>query len=191
MTSLNRYPLNRVPPGFTMVELITATAIMGLLISMVWGGLITVMESNQKKAAELDRKHELNRAADFIADDIRAGSKVAIDVTLLGGPNQGLFEIRSEDDTPLVAYYVTPKGTSDWKGPYVLRRKLPSKKTQALVDGISNSLSLECLSDLGVTKRKGGVRVTLLSDKTLKICLVGHLGDENLLSVSRQVNVRN
>lgn len=177
--------------GFTLVELMTATAVMGVIVSMVWGGLVSLMETNQTKTTELNRKHELNRAADFLADDIRAGTTVSIDVTM-PGPNQGLFEVRNEDGAPIVAYYVAPKGSSSWKGPYVLKRKeIGMNKTQALVDGISDSLSLECLSDVGVTKRKAGVRVTIQNQKHLKICLVGHLGNNNLLSVVRQANVRN
>ena len=158
---------------------------------MVWRGLISLMESNQAKTTELDRKHELNRAADFIADDIRDGTTVSNDVTL-SGPNQGLFEIRNKDGAPIVAYYVAPKGNTPWKGPYVLKRKeLGMTYSQTLVDGISDSLSLECLSDVGITKRKAGVRITIQNQKHLKICLVGHLGNNNLLSVVRQVNVRN
>ena len=190
---LKVHPLRgpRKHEAFTLIELITATAILGVVLSTVWAGLITLLEANRDKVAELNRKHELNRAADFIADDIRSGGTVATDVTMVGGPNQGLFEIRDDSGVPTIAYYVTPKGNSQWQGPYVLRRKLNTKRTQALVDGISNDLSLECLTGTGNTKRKGGVRVSLLSEKTLKICLVGHLGENNLISVLRQVHVRN
>lgn len=176
-------------PGFTLVELITATAIMGILVAMVGGGLVSVMESNRRKEAELDRKHELNRAADFIADDVLAGEKVSTTVTI-GGPNSGLFEIAYPDASPHVAYFLTPKGNSRWKGPYVLRRKIAGENTIALVDGIASQSPI-CLPSPGTMKHKAGIQVTIQAERHLKLCLAGLLINNDVLTISRQASVRN
>ncbi len=175
--------------GFTLIELITATAVVGVLVSMVGGGLVSVMESRQKKEAQLDRKHELNRAADFIADDVLAGSGVSTTVTI-SGPNSGLFEIRYQDGSPSVAYFLTPKGNSRWKGPYVLRRKVDGKNSVALVDGIS-SLSPICFASPGTVKRQAGIQVTIQAETHVRICMAGLLPRNDVMTLSRQASVRN
>lgn len=175
--------------GFTLIELITATAVMGILVAMVGGGLISVMESSGRKEAELDRKHELNRAADFIVDDVLAGAKVSTRVTM-SGPNGDLFEITYADLSPPVAYFVTPQGDSRWKGPYVLRRKVAGQDSVALVDGISARSPL-CLAGAGSTKRQAGIHVTIESERQLKICLSGLLVDNEVMTLSRTASLRN
>ena len=175
--------------GFTLTELITATAILGLVIGLVWSGLITMISGTQKAEEELDRKHELNRAADFIADDIQDAAKVSSTVTL-SGANAGVFEI-TKNDGKRVAYFMRPKGTTRWKGPYILYRKTSHMyHAQALVDGLSQRTPI-CLGNGGQVKQSAGFKVLIMSNKHLKVCMAGYLIDNEVLTVSRLISVRN
>lgn len=175
--------------GFTLTELVTATAILGIVIGGVWSALIAILSSSQAAEQEYDRKVELNRAADYMADDIQNAAKISGTVTL-SGVNSGVFEL-TKADGKRVAYFVRKKGGSPWKGPYVLyRRSSDMSKSQALVDGLSSHSPI-CLAGGGSVKQKAGFKVSILSERHMKLCLAGKLLEDEVLTVSRIVSVRN
>ncbi|NJN23843.1 MAG: prepilin-type N-terminal cleavage/methylation domain-containing protein, partial [Acaryochloridaceae cyanobacterium RL_2_7] len=164
--------------GFTLTELMTATAILGIVIGLVWSSLISMISSTQRAEEELDRKRELNRAADFIVDDIQEAAQVSGTVTL-SGANAGVFEI-TKNDGQRVAYFMRPQGLTRWKGPYILYRKTTGMHhAQALVDGLSDQTPI-CLAQGGQVKQSAGFKVIMVSNKHLKICLAGNLIDNEV-----------
>ena len=62
--------------GFTLIELLVAMAITSMVVSITGFGLVTIMQRNSKEESETARRVELNRALDYIADDIRMANKV-------------------------------------------------------------------------------------------------------------------
>ncbi|HEY9781688.1 MAG TPA: type II secretion system protein [Leptolyngbyaceae cyanobacterium] len=64
--------------GFTLIEFLVAMAITSIVISVAGFGLVTIMQRNGKEESENARRVELNRALDFISDDIRMASKVKV-----------------------------------------------------------------------------------------------------------------
>lgn len=66
--------LRKNTSGFTLVELLTAVAITGLVITIAGFGLVAILQASQKAEAKSDMRTDLNRGLDFISDDIKAAS---------------------------------------------------------------------------------------------------------------------
>jgi prepilin-type N-terminal cleavage/methylation domain-containing protein len=71
-----RMNTRKVTGGFTLTELLIATAITGIVLTMAGTGLITLLSSNQSAEQRQNRRQELNRAMSFISDDIRAAQRI-------------------------------------------------------------------------------------------------------------------
>lgn len=63
--------------GFTLVELLVATVITGIVITVAGSGLVSILQASQKAEAKSDMRTDLSRALDFIGDDIRAANFVS------------------------------------------------------------------------------------------------------------------
>lgn len=62
--------------GFTLVELLVAVAITGIVITVAGFGLVAILQADNKAEAQTERRGELNRALGFIADEIRMARRV-------------------------------------------------------------------------------------------------------------------
>lgn len=109
--------------GFTLVELLVATLIGGIVIAIAGSGMVSIMTLDKNSMSEQQRRSELNRAVDFIADDIRmsrrvnavndettltAANAITQSATTLGAFNPGLGAI----GTPIL-YLEIPLGFAD------------------------------------------------------------------------------
>lgn len=63
--------------GFTLVELLVAIVITGFVITIAGSGLVSILQAAQRADARTDMRTDLNRALDFIGDDIRAANFVS------------------------------------------------------------------------------------------------------------------
>jgi prepilin-type N-terminal cleavage/methylation domain-containing protein len=70
--------------GFTLIELLLAVAIMSIVVSLAGTGLIAILEQNQTAKLESERRTNLNRALDYIANEIRSSRNIQ---TLSSIPN--------------------------------------------------------------------------------------------------------
>jgi prepilin-type N-terminal cleavage/methylation domain-containing protein len=62
--------------GFTLTELIVATAITSIVLTLAGMGLMGILTANQAAEQRQNRRQELGRALAFIADDIRAAQRI-------------------------------------------------------------------------------------------------------------------
>ena len=62
--------------GFTLVELLVGLTIASMVITISGMGLSAIMNANAKAEDETSRRIELNRALDFIADEVRRSQKI-------------------------------------------------------------------------------------------------------------------
>ena len=72
--------INHCSSGFTLIELLVAMSITTIVVTIAGSGLVAIMQNNSKAEAETLKRTELNRALDFIADDIRESNMVATSV---------------------------------------------------------------------------------------------------------------
>lgn len=120
--------------GFTLVELMVAMLITSLVISATGFGLVTITNRDKREKAETQRRVELNRALDFIADEVRQAKPIAKDASADLSTVASNFS--SSGKTPVltlqipgvsqrVIYYLG-SSSSPWLGPNVIYRWGPN-----------------------------------------------------------------
>lgn len=62
--------------GFTLVELLLASALTGLLISGIFVGVLALMGADKKQQARVERQMEISRALELISQEIRDASAI-------------------------------------------------------------------------------------------------------------------
>lgn len=128
--------------GFTLIELLVAVLMGSIVMIGLGSGLVALMSTTNKSMLKGDLKNQLNRALDYINEDIKrsrfAGlrtSKTTNDTLLLT-----YFENANDTVSYTIEYYMDQvSSTEPWLGPNVIRRRLNGGQWQVLVDGISDN----------------------------------------------------
>ncbi len=168
--------------GFTLSELLIASVITSLVISLAGFGLISVLRANERSTDEQERHVELNRALSFMVDDIKEAKSVSID------PDpEYLFKVTKSGvgGNREIVYYTVPQSSAPrWRGPRILYRKeiAPNvKDAEALIDAIAN-VNPTCSGNGDVSgNQKKGLKAFVQNQAHVKLCLVGQLNDSKIL----------
>ena len=131
--------------GFTLVELLIAAAMTTFVVSAAGFGLVTITENNKKSQAETERRVELNRALDFISDEVRMAKKIAndasTDISNAPGFNSSgktpILSLQIPSVSQRVIYYIA-SSSSPWLGPQVIYRWGPNFNTNGQYSNPSN-----------------------------------------------------
>lgn len=121
--------------GFTLVELMVAILITSIIVSVTGWGVVALTQKNKVQKAETERRVELNRALDFIADEVRQAKPIATNASANLSTVASNFS--SSSKTPVltlqipgvsqrVIYYYLTSSTSSWLGPNVVYRWGPN-----------------------------------------------------------------
>jgi prepilin-type N-terminal cleavage/methylation domain-containing protein len=168
--------------GFTLIELLVAIAIMSGVLTIAGIGIVAMLKQNSKALSESDRRANLNRALDYISNEVRSAKSITTSAnTANTGDNLALpsgFNIPSStnglvltfpDNTKSV-YFVAPsdkastcnKATSLWQCPFALFRAngtyasgstIPANTGVMLVDGLKAPTSIPSCSNVSVGTR--------------------------------------
>jgi prepilin-type N-terminal cleavage/methylation domain-containing protein len=77
-SKLNRSPIEPSDgAGFTLIELLIAIALTTIIVAGIGIGLVAIIQANERTEDETASRTNLNRALDFISDDIRTASNVS------------------------------------------------------------------------------------------------------------------
>ncbi len=120
--------------GFTLIELLVAMAITTIVVGITGWGVVAITQKSKEQKLETDRRVELNRALDFIADEVRQAKPIATNASADLGTIASSFT--STNRTPVltlqipgvsqrVIYYIA-SSSSPWLGPNVVYRWGPS-----------------------------------------------------------------
>ncbi|WP_010470668.1 type II secretion system protein J [Acaryochloris sp. CCMEE 5410] len=169
--------------GFTLPELLVASLITSLVLTAAGFGLVRILQASQKSTAEQERQSELNRALNFMADDI----KEATSVEVASDPSY-LLKLIKADSSEIVYYTGT---SSSWRGRVVYRKEIAptTMKAYALVDAIAN-VNPTCTGNGGDTDGNQGLKVFVQDNAYVKLCLVGELSDSRTLLLETQAFTR-
>lgn len=152
--------LSRGSGGFTLIELLIAMALSSIVLTLAEVGLVNITKANVKAEDETSRRVELNRALDFMADEVRMSQSLTLDassVTFTTAPGannvQKILALQVPGvSNPIVYYIASPPSNSVWSGPKVIYRWGPNldatgqytssgtNYNQVLVDFIDDSL---------------------------------------------------
>lgn len=67
--------------GFTLAELLIAALITGFIAAATIGAVINVLQIDQQAESEVLRRQDLNRALDFMSDEVRRASAITVDAS--------------------------------------------------------------------------------------------------------------
>ena len=160
--------------GFTLVELLVAVAITGIVTTAAGFGLVAILQSDNKAEAQTERRGELNRALSFIADEIRMARRVnttdgttttASDAITTSSSNQSFspslgsigtavlyLEIPVGDcsGNPVVdrvVYDIRSNSGTNWLGPRIIDRYGRIPTSDGTIDPCSTPVASKALVD--------------------------------------------
>ncbi len=195
--------------GFTLVEILLAIAMSSIVVSAAGYAIVFVSKKNQISELQSVRRIELNRALDFIADDVREATEVQ-------GTTEDGTVVKDKDEIPRATYLKVIKSTETvfyyydevasenvWAGPGVIRRWVGEnppanpKAGEVLVDGIAgDTSSLEGVgcnltneegTDIPISNGNAGFIVCINSAfRTADLALYGRLNVEDKASLSAE-----
>lgn len=121
--------------GFTLIELLVAASITTIVVSLAGSGLVSIMQNNSKAEAETSRRVELNRALDFINEEVRMSKSIATDASAnlttvakdFKSSGIPVLTLEIPGVSQRVIYYLKD-ASSPWAGPKVLYRWGPGFK---------------------------------------------------------------
>lgn len=183
--------------GFTLPELLVASLILSLVITLAGFGLVQVLKANEKNTVEAERQAELNRALNFITDEIKAAKSVSINGIPARDGYLGVFKLTKVEGgiDKEFAYYTAPKSKSTiWRGPRTVYRQqihppIGGPSTYALVDAIAN-INPDCTGNGNSPSTNQGLKVFIQDNSYVKLCLVGQLSDSRTLLLETQAFTR-
>jgi prepilin-type N-terminal cleavage/methylation domain-containing protein len=142
MESIDRYN-NIKDRGFTLIELMLALSITGMVLVLAGSGLFALMNANQRSQIETTDRLELEQALSFITDEIKMSQQIAINLPIETNSESSKFKSASGSTKvepililnpsassglkdPIVYYLASPPNRSVWLGERVLYRWGPT-----------------------------------------------------------------
>jgi prepilin-type N-terminal cleavage/methylation domain-containing protein len=136
---------NELEAGFTLMELLLALAITGIVISLTGSGLYALMNANQRSQNETNERLELERAVAFITDEIKMSQQIMPNMPSPATGSAGIDRFNPASGSsaikpilvlnpasnsrlkyPIVYYLADPPNSSIWLGPRVIYRWGPT-----------------------------------------------------------------
>jgi prepilin-type N-terminal cleavage/methylation domain-containing protein len=133
--------ISRQRRGFTLVELLVALVITGIVISLAGSGLYALMKADRRAQIEITDRLELEQALAFITDEIKMSKQVLTSLPVVNGTihfqaASGSSRVRpililspstsSGLTHPIVYYIADPPNSSVWLGPRAIYRWGPT-----------------------------------------------------------------
>ncbi len=178
--------------GFTLVELLVGMVITSIFLAFAGSGLISILQSHRQTEAEVDQHVQLNRAVDFIADDIREAKAVSTTAPsgwIVPANYSAILYLTKPDDSTVAYYTFDTSAGSNWQGPQVIYRATASNAMgNPLVDRVSNA-SPGC-SGSGTSGFEVSPSPLTPSDRSVKLCILGDLPNGTTEIVQYTVTLR-
>lgn len=123
--------------GFTLLELLLASSLTLLVVSMTGWGMFVMLRENVAVSGSSDVQNNLNRAVDFMADEVKSASSIYRDmapaITAASAATSPSTAFSATGKTivlaldlgltyPVIYYFQTPSSSDPWFGPRVLYR---------------------------------------------------------------------
>lgn len=180
--------------GFTLVELIAACVMTIFIVGAAGYGLMVMLREQTILTGSSDIQNNLNRAVDFIAEEVKQAAVVSTAATPLPSgcsidtDEQLVVTLTVLPDTnPNVVYYTKtpPSPSTTWLGPSSIYRCGPAynssgnadfssgspKTSNLLVDSIANNTNLNTCQNGGIANpsANSGFFVCITSTKLVEI----------------------
>ncbi|MBD2158137.1 prepilin-type N-terminal cleavage/methylation domain-containing protein [Leptolyngbya sp. FACHB-16] len=127
--------------GFTLIELLIAMSLTSIMLALAGYGVATILHANRQSESEISRRANLNRALDFMADEIRMAKAIAVPATNAISPPScgtatGVLDLTMPNDTHVIYYVHDVSNCSQlWTQPGTIRR-IQGSTDSLLVDAL-------------------------------------------------------
>jgi prepilin-type N-terminal cleavage/methylation domain-containing protein len=195
--------------GFTLVELLVAVAISGTVMSVAGLGLVSILQANKKAEDQTERRMELNRALDYIADDIREARTVQNGAGYtISSPSPDcavatpVMDLTVPNTTKKIVYYINDISGCDeddtvWLEPGVIKRvddvtgtTIAGTDGNELIDAIPVPDSVPSCSNGSRTGTKGFYACIPSDRRSITLYLYGKLTDSSTTNPSCGINTQ-
>jgi prepilin-type N-terminal cleavage/methylation domain-containing protein len=108
-------PRRQAGEGFTLIELVVAVAILGIVMSAVCAAMLAALRVNKDTSQRLGKSNDLQYAATWFAEDIESANTVSTNTAALcGAAVTALLNLTSIDiDTTTVGVPASPPPTPE------------------------------------------------------------------------------
>lgn len=117
--------------GFTLIEVLVATMIMAIVVALAGSGLVAMLNQNVDSAAESNRRINLNRALDYISNEVRMAKSIqAPSSSIIPSGGTGVLQLTipiyscgafNPEKSYTVVYYTYPS-SGLWESPTSIKR---------------------------------------------------------------------
>ena len=117
--------------GFTLIELLVATMIMAIVVALAGSGLVSMLTQNASSSRESDRRTSLNRALDYITNEVRMSKSVQTpSSSIIPSDGTGILQLTipiyscgafNPEKSYTVVYYTYPS-SGVWQSPTSIKR---------------------------------------------------------------------
>ncbi|MDJ0635021.1 MAG: hypothetical protein QNJ34_17660 [Xenococcaceae cyanobacterium MO_188.B29] len=147
-TLIKLFNKQKYSAGYTLTELIIGAGISVVVIGAAGMGLMNLMRGNANSSVQAERRAEVNRALEFISDEVRRAETIQTDVSNTSsgvlysdlpsgfGTNGeeivlalNIPDLGQTNPDKKIIYYVKPKPDNTWLGPNVIYRYGPPLDT--------------------------------------------------------------
>lgn len=145
------FKTHKLSAGFTLTELLIAASITSIVVGGAGWGIVNIVGANQTASAQTESRMELNRALDFMAEEVRQASTVNnVSAPVASKPSssiamtgtvQSILVLQIPGVAEPVVYHILEPKDSAWLGPRVLYRWGPNLKDDGTYSDPDNSLN--------------------------------------------------
>jgi prepilin-type N-terminal cleavage/methylation domain-containing protein len=142
MESIDRYKYKK-DRGFTLIEIMLALSITGIVLTLAGGGLFALMNADRRSQIETTDRLELEQALLFMTDEIKMSQQIVTSLPMKSNSETSKFKSASGSSNiqpililnptpasgltdPIVYYLANPPSRSVWVGSKVIYRWGPT-----------------------------------------------------------------
>jgi prepilin-type N-terminal cleavage/methylation domain-containing protein len=128
MESIDRYNQGK-DRGFTLIEIMLALSITGIVLTLAGGGLFALMNADRRSQMETTDRLELEQALSFMADEIKMSQQIATSLPVKSNNESSKFKPASGSTNIQTVLILNPSPTSGLTDPIIYYLAKPPKRS--------------------------------------------------------------
>jgi prepilin-type N-terminal cleavage/methylation domain-containing protein len=128
MESIDRYNKGK-DRGFTLIEIMLALSITGIVLTLAGGGLFALMNADRRSQIETTDRLELEQALSFISDEIKMSQQIVTSLPIKSNSESSKFKPASGSSDIQPVLILNPSASSGLTDPIIYYLAKPPKRS--------------------------------------------------------------